>query len=177
MCQKLKLLWHFEVFVNTGPYGAENFKTLLVLQFSSDVKLYEDIGRHSGIQAITFLGKRPIFINFVALSNFNMGTNGKTKMWIIPKKDNRRVKQTKIWDSGSNIAVPLMPDSLSWVWGHSAHFKKFLILRLSKRYLSNNFHWIPSKLYENIACHGGMQAITLLGNRPSFTKFNHTLKF
>ena len=42
---------------------------------------------------------------------------------------------------------------------------------ISKRYLSNNFHRIPSKLYENIAYHGGMQAITLLGNRPSFTKF------
>ncbi len=29
-------LWHFKMFVNTGPYGAGNFKTLL-LGFSSDV--------------------------------------------------------------------------------------------------------------------------------------------
>ncbi len=28
MCQKLKILWHFEIF-NTGPYGAGNFETLL----------------------------------------------------------------------------------------------------------------------------------------------------
>ncbi len=30
-----KILWHFEFFVKTGPYGAGNFKTLL-LQFSAN---------------------------------------------------------------------------------------------------------------------------------------------
>ena len=34
--QKLKILWHFEIFLNAGAYGAGNFKTLLLLQFSSD---------------------------------------------------------------------------------------------------------------------------------------------
>ncbi len=63
-----------------------------------------------------------------------------------------------------------MPDFLSLVWGHSVHFAKFPILRFPKRYLSNNFHRIPSKLYENIAYHGAMHAITLPGNWPSFTK-------
>ena len=67
--------------------------------------------------------------------------------------------------------VRLMPDFLSLVWGHSVHFTNFPILRFSILYLSNNFHRIPSKLYENIVYHGGMQAITVLGNRPSFTKF------
>ncbi len=43
-------------------------------------------------------------------------------------------------------------------------------LEMSKHCFSNSFHRIPSKLYENIAYHGGMQAVTLLGNRPSFTK-------
>ncbi len=33
MCQKLKILWHFEIFVNAGPYGAGNLKALLLLQF------------------------------------------------------------------------------------------------------------------------------------------------
>ncbi len=33
---KIKNLWHFEIFFNTEPYGAGNFKTLL-LHFSSDV--------------------------------------------------------------------------------------------------------------------------------------------
>ena len=37
ICHKLKILWHFEMFVNTGACGAGNFKTLLILQFSSDV--------------------------------------------------------------------------------------------------------------------------------------------
>ncbi len=47
-----KISWHFKNFVNTGPYGAGNFKTLL-LQLSSDVN--QDIGDHGGIQAIAFL--------------------------------------------------------------------------------------------------------------------------
>ena len=33
---KFKYLCHFEIFVNTEPFGAGNFKTLLLLQFSSD---------------------------------------------------------------------------------------------------------------------------------------------
>ncbi len=44
-------------------------------------------------------------------------------------------------------------------------------LEISKRYASYSVHQITSKLYENIAYHGGMQAITLLANRPNlFTK-------
>ncbi len=50
-------------------------------------------------------------------------------------------------------------------------------LEISKRYFSFSFHRIPSKLYEDIACHGGMQPITLLGNRPSFHKICGTLKY
>ncbi len=37
ICQKLKNLWHFQIFVNTGPYGAGNFKMLLLLQFLSNL--------------------------------------------------------------------------------------------------------------------------------------------
>ncbi len=70
-----------------------------------------------------------------------------------------------------------MPDSLSLVWGHSVHFAKFTIPRFSKRHLSNNFHRIRFKLYENIAYQGVMQDITLLGNWPSFTKFMALWKF
>ncbi len=33
ICQNLNILWHFKIFVNTGLYGAGNFKTLLLLQF------------------------------------------------------------------------------------------------------------------------------------------------
>ncbi len=42
--EKLKILWHFDFFVNTGPYGAGNFKTLLLLPFPSH--LNETLGRH-----------------------------------------------------------------------------------------------------------------------------------
>ncbi len=32
-CQKIKLLWHFETFLNTGPYGVGHFKTHISSSF------------------------------------------------------------------------------------------------------------------------------------------------
>ncbi len=43
-------------------------------------------------------------------------------------------------------------------------------LEISKRY-SYSFHLMSVKLCENIGYHGGIQAITFLGNRPSFKNF------
>ncbi len=37
ICQKLKILWHFEICIYAGPYGAGNFKMLLLLQCWSDL--------------------------------------------------------------------------------------------------------------------------------------------
>ncbi len=34
---KIKILWHCELFLNTGPYRVGKFKTLFLLQFWSDV--------------------------------------------------------------------------------------------------------------------------------------------
>ncbi len=75
ICQKLKILW--QIFLNTEPYEAGNFKMLL-LQFSFDVSqvlwghwlAWWNTGYY-------FFGYRPSFKNFVALWNFNMGGNGK----------------------------------------------------------------------------------------------------
>ncbi len=47
MCQKLLKLWHFEMCLNKGLYGAANFKTLLLPQFNQMwSKLYKDIAYH-----------------------------------------------------------------------------------------------------------------------------------
>ncbi len=43
----------------------------------TSAKLYEDIGYQSGTQTVAIRGNRPRFTNFVTLSNFNMGVNGK----------------------------------------------------------------------------------------------------
>ncbi len=67
--------------------------------------LYEDIGYHGGIQAITFLGNRPSF--FFKLWHFESLTwesIGKPKMENNLKTSDRRSKQTKSWDSGYYIA-------------------------------------------------------------------------
>ncbi len=37
ICENLKFLWHFVIFVNTGQYGSGIFKTLLIVQFSSNL--------------------------------------------------------------------------------------------------------------------------------------------
>ncbi len=31
ICQRLKILWHFETFINTGTYGAGNFTNVVAL--------------------------------------------------------------------------------------------------------------------------------------------------
>ena len=41
-------------------------------------------------------------------------------------------------------------------------------LEISKRFSSYSFHLMSAKLYEDISYHGGIQAITFLGNWPSF---------
>ncbi len=68
ICQNLKILWYFEIFVNTEPYGTGNFKTLLLVQFHSiRAKLYDKCGSHRGIQSYGYFGDLPKIINFVAL--------------------------------------------------------------------------------------------------------------
>ncbi len=53
---------------------------------------------------LLFLAIGQSFKHFVALWNFNMGVNGKPKMWNISKTDDRRAKRAKIWDSRSYSA-------------------------------------------------------------------------
>ncbi len=45
-------------------------------------------------------------------------------------------------------------------------------LDISRRY-SYNFQPISAKPYEDIAHHGGIQAVSLLGNRPSFNFYSN----
>ena len=46
-----------------------------------------------------------------------------------------------------------------------------MALEISKRYSSYSFHPMSGKLYENFDYHGGIQAITFLGNQPSLKYF------
>ena len=64
----LKKIWQFQIFVNTGPHGAGNFKKLLLPQFSSNLSLtYENIAYRGGILAITLLGSWLSFKKLVTL--------------------------------------------------------------------------------------------------------------
>ena len=80
-------------------------------------------------------------------------------MWTISKAADRRTKRTKIWDSGYYSEGYLMPDSLSLVWGHSAHFAKFPILQFLNICSSPNFHPIHPKFIQGILI---IQAVTFL---------------
>ena len=63
-------------------------------------KLYEDIGYHGGIQAITVLGNPPSQKHIATLCSFNMGVNGKIMKCAIFTAD-RRPKRMNVWDAQS----------------------------------------------------------------------------
>ncbi len=67
-----KEIWHFETFLNTGPYGAGSFKTLFLPQILITCGLNFmailhtiDIAYHRGISAVTFLGNRSGFTKYI----------------------------------------------------------------------------------------------------------------
>ncbi len=49
--------------------------------------------------------------------------------------------------------------------------KTIMQLKISKRYSSYSFHPMSAKRFEDIGYHGEIQAITFLGNPPSFKNF------
>ena len=101
ICPKLPKWWHFGIFLNTGPCGAGNFKTLLLQQFSSDpIQTYENIAYHRGVQHITLLGNQPSLTKFMVLWNLTWESMGKSKMWNISKTVEHSAKRTKLWVSG-----------------------------------------------------------------------------
>ena len=67
------------------------------------------------------------------------------EMCNILKTADQREKRGKFWGCSLMYCictVLFMSESLSSVWGHSVHFAKFLILKLSKGYCSHTFHSI-----------------------------------
>ncbi len=124
------MLWHFEIFPNTGPYGLEISKRFSSYSFHlMSAKLYEDIGYHGGIQAITFIANWPSFKNLWHFEILTWESMGKRKMWHIFSK--RLIVERNGWKFGTLgttvhiCSVPLMPACLSLVWGHSVHFANF----------------------------------------------------
>ena len=151
ICQKLKILWHFENFVNTGPYGAGNFKALLLLQFASNFNQtlwghwlpWENTGCY-------FLGNWPILNKFVTLWNFNMGVNRNIMKcaiswkWLTVERNDENLRLVVL-----GTRVLFGSGHLSSIWGHSVHFAKFPMLRFSKGYCCPSFHPISTKTLLN----------------------------
>ncbi len=145
-------------FVNIRPHGAGNFKTLLPLQFLSNFnQLYEDIGYHCGIH-IYMLAISPVLNLFVALWNFNMGVNGKFVNCAVSGK--RLTVEWNGWKFGNRSPIQGISRGFDWGLGHSVHFAKFTMLRLSNGYCSHSFHPISTKLYGKNGNYGGIGAIT-----------------
>ncbi len=158
-CQKLQKLWHFEICVNTGPYGPGNFKTLLILQFSSDPiqTLWEhclpwgNAGYYSSWQSANFYK----IYGTLKFSHWSEWKN--LKCWISRKRMIVERNGQKFRTQGITVHVwrlLLMPDSLSLVWGHSVHFAKFPILQFLKLCSSPNFHPIHPNVIQGILMMG-----------------------
>ncbi len=109
-------------------------------------------------------------------NNFNMGVNGKHKMWNISKTAGRRAKLMKFGTRrprNSLCRVLFGWGHLSPVWGHSMHFAKIPLLRFSKGYCSHSLHPISTKIYGNHGNHVGIQAISFSGYLPNFKRIWH----
>ncbi len=63
---KLNILWYFKIFVNTGSYVLEISKCYSHWGFHLNLaQLHEDIGDHSGMQSVTFLGNQSSFLKTI----------------------------------------------------------------------------------------------------------------
>ncbi len=137
-------------------------------------KLHENIGYHSEIQSITFLGNQSSFKHFVALWNFSMEVNGKIlKCAICWKRDDRRAKRWKFETHGPMsylYRVLFCVRSLISVWDLLVHFAKFPMFRFAKGYCSHIFIYaISTKLYGKHGYQGKIQLLRL-ANCKTITK-------
>ena len=100
ICQKVKFCGTYKMFVNTGLYGAGNFKSLLLLQFVSNLSfiMHKAVIRvYKVMNILAICQKLKILWHFEVLTWESMG---EPKMWNISKTADRRAKLTKSWDSG-----------------------------------------------------------------------------
>ncbi len=100
ICQKLKILWHFEIFLNTGPYGAGNFKRFSSYSFIwCQPNFMRTLATMAEYRLSLFLAIGQVL---KILWHFEISTcesMGKPKMLNISKTADRRAKRTKMWDS------------------------------------------------------------------------------
>ena len=128
----IKIWWRFEMFLNTGPCGAGNFKMLLFLQFWSNVNQTSWGNNMAKYKLFSWLSFKS-FKNFVALCNFSIGVNRKIiKCKISWKRLAEERNGGKIGTRGPICRVHFGSRHLSSVWGHSVHFVIFLMLRFAK---------------------------------------------
>ncbi len=179
ICQNFQILWHFEFFVNRGPHGTGNFKTLL-LQFSPDLSQtvlghwlsWRNAGSYFPWQSAKFFFKK----------------NGHLKIWHWSQWEKPwmcnilKAADRNGWKSGGRgpiscictCRVLFMPDSLISVWGHSVHFANFTLLRFSTGYSSHSSHTISTKLYsfmEGMVIRGVEGLLRFSGHLPNLKTY------
>ncbi len=92
------------VFINMGPYGSQNFKTLLLLQITFEsFHPFPEFSSQLSSQVLFWIFE---ILSFRFLMNFWISTlhpMGKPKTSIIWKTSDRRAKQSEIWASGVSI--------------------------------------------------------------------------
>ncbi len=93
----------FFVFVNMGPYGSKNFKTLLLLQIAAEsFQTFPEFSSQWSSQKLR-LGFLKIEILKIFFRKFRIYhcTLWRNQTSIIWKTSDRRAKGSEIWDSGS----------------------------------------------------------------------------
>ncbi len=98
ICQKLKMFWHFEFFVNTGPYGTGNFKNAAppTLFIRCQPNFKRTLATMVEYSLLLFLAIDQLLTILWHFEILTLESIGKPNVWNISKTHDRKVKRTKI---------------------------------------------------------------------------------
>ena len=143
ICQKLQNDDPLNLFLNTGPYGAGNLKTVLLLQFSSIPSKF--IAYHGKCRLLRFLAIGQVLQNL--WHSLICESMGKDKMCNISKTAGRRAKQTKIWDSwyySAHMEVTIVSRFIEFGLGSFGKISNFTILSSAWLFQQSSWNRISS---------------------------------
>ena len=179
LCQKLRNLWHFQIFANIGPYwhGAGNFQKSSPTAFIRCQPNFMRTLPTMGIQlGINFWGNWPTkFKIFLARWNFNMGVNGKmlkcAMSWkgLTVEQNGCHVKF--VTHGPRNSTCRVLSVQVIWVqfWVIQRTLQNFWCFRFSKGCCSHSFHPVSTKLYSSMCMYSGeIKAVNFSGYVPNF---------
>ena len=166
ICQRGKILWHFDIFVNTAIWGWKFQNATPPTVFTSyQPNFMRTLGYYGAIQAITFLANPPSFKNLCHFEILTWESMGNLKYGVSRKRLIVEQKGRKFGIRGPVVhiwKVLLMPDCFSLVWGYLVRYHTIFKNSAPLPILSDS-----SKLYTRYHNHTGCR---FFGHLPKIAK-------